>query len=144
MNIISLRPFFIYFNLRTFKHKTDTLEKDMVYNENAMIEINIKNFKSGLYIYRRLEDGTIVYVGKDSDLRSNRRHYDHNRADFKEGKRGQLINKVLQDHPEQYAYEQLMFCDASWMDSLEKTFIDYYRPEFNIVDNDRYKKKPKP
>lgn len=104
-----------------------------------MIEIQIKTFKSGLYIYRKKEDGMIVYIGKDSDLRTNRRHYDHNRSDFKEGKRGQLINKVLQDNPELYVYEQLLFCSEEWIDSIEEVLIDYYRPQFNLQSNDRYK-----
>lgn len=104
-----------------------------------MIRILINNFKSGLYVYRRVEDGTIVYIGKDSDLISNRRDYDHQRADFKEGKRGQMINKILQDNPHKYVYEQLLFCNTEWIDAIEEELIDKYRPEFNIISNDKYK-----
>ena len=104
-----------------------------------MIEINLNIKKSGIYRYRRAEDGVVVYIGKDSDLIANRRHYDHNRDDFKVGKRGQLINKVLQDNPTMYVYEQWLFCSNDTMDALESVLIDYYRPEFNLIDNDRYK-----
>lgn len=103
-----------------------------------MVEINIKTFKAGIYVYRRVEDGRIVYVGKDADLRTNRRHYDHNRKDFKEGKRGQLINKVLQDNPASFVYQQYLFCDYDEIDTLEAVLIDYYRPEFNLLGNDKY------
>lgn len=104
-----------------------------------MIEINIKQFKSGLYCYRKVEDGTIVYIGVDSDLRTNRRHYDHNRADFKTGKRGQLINKVLQDNPHKFVYEQLLFCSTEWIEVIELALIDKFRPMYNIIGNDKYK-----
>lgn len=104
-----------------------------------MTEINIKIKKHGIYAYRRLEDGRIVYIGKDSDLISNRRHYDHNREEFKTGKRGQLINKVLQDSPHKFVYEQLLFCSKEWIEAFESLLIDKYRPEFNILENDRYK-----
>lgn len=104
-----------------------------------MIEIQINNFKSGLYIYRRVEDGRIVYIGKDSNLIANRRHYDHQRSDFKEGKRGQMINRIIQDNPHKYVYEQWLFCSPEWIDAVEEEMIDKYRPEFNILSNDRYK-----
>lgn len=108
-----------------------------------MHEIKIKVIKSGLYIYRDIESGKIVYIGKDSDLRTNRRHYDHNREDFKTGQRGQKINQVLQDNPTRYAYEQLAFCNPEFMDALEGVLIHYYKPEFNILDNDDHKKSKK-
>lgn len=104
-----------------------------------MIEINIKPFKSGIYCYRKVEDGTIVYIGVDSDLITNRRHYDHQRADFKTGKRGQLINKVIQDNPEKFVYEQLIFCSKEWIEAIETILIHYYRPMYNILGNDKYK-----
>lgn len=104
-----------------------------------MVEIRIKPFKAGIYVYRRIEDGTIIYVGKDSDLVTSRRHYDHNRADFKTGKRGQLINKVLQDNPDKFVYEELLYCGVEWIDALEAEVIEKWRPEFNIIGNDKYK-----
>ena len=105
-----------------------------------MREINLRHNKAGIYCYRRLTDGVIVYIGKDANLVANRRHYDHNRQDFKTGKRGQLVNKVLQDNPQLYVYEQVLFCGLYWMEALEEKLIDEYRPEFNIVGNDSKKK----
>lgn len=103
-----------------------------------MIEVLLNPFKAGIYVYTELPDGMIVYVGKDSDLISNRRHFDHNRADFKEGKRGQLINKVLQENPGRFVYEQYLFCDPSELNKIETALIDAYRPKFNLQGNDRY------
>lgn len=97
-------------------------------------EIDPKFLKAGIYCYRDLKDnGNIVYIGKDSDLKKSRRHYDHMRHDFKEGKRGQLVNKVLQDDPKRYIYTHVAYCEEEWLDALEQKLIEDYQPKLNIL-----------
>lgn len=97
-------------------------------------EINPKTLKAGIYAYRDLKDeGKIVYIGKDSNLLKSRRHYDHMRADFKEGKRGQHVNKILQENPKRYLFTHVLYCEEEWIDMIEQKLIEDLQPQLNII-----------
>ena len=57
----------------------------------------------GVYCFVDKKDHKIVYVGKDSHIDENRRRRDHMKpSTYKE----QVINRVLQNNPDRYTYQQ--------------------------------------
>jgi len=87
----------------------------------------------GIYQYLDLETDEIVYIGKDSNISSNKRHTDH----FKPSQYNiQQINRVLQNNPNRYEYS-VLYCSENVTDStlnrLEMSFIERYDPKFNFT-----------
>lgn len=87
----------------------------------------------GIYYYTDLKDGSIVYIGKDSNIHRNQRHKDHLKPSFY-GR--QVFNKVLQNNPDRYEYEVL--CEADhysdvYLNCLEKGLIKVFNPKFNMT-----------
>lgn len=87
----------------------------------------------GIYCYTDLNDGSIVYIGKDSNINRNQRHTDHlNPAMYNH----QPFNRVIQNNPERYVYEVL--CETEhysdiYLNCLEKGLIKTYDPKFNFT-----------
>lgn len=88
----------------------------------------------GIYQYRDLETDEIVYIGKDRYIGEKRRHKDH----FYPSKYNeQQINRVLQNNPERYRYEELCAskdCDDNLLNELEMGYIKTYTPKFNFTE----------
>ena len=87
----------------------------------------------GIYQYRDLETGEIVYIGKDSNISSNKRHTDH----FKPSEYNtQQINRVLQNNPNRYEYSVLYSSENvtdNTLNRLEMSFFERYGPMFNFT-----------
>lgn len=88
----------------------------------------------GIYQYIDLEEGKIVYIGKDSHIDSPyNRDYQHkvpSRFDH------QQINTVLQNNPDRYKYE--VVCQSEtysniYLNCLEKGLIKTFNPIFNFT-----------
>ena len=96
-----------------------------------MKQILMRKPRHGIYCYREIETGKIVYIGKDSKLIYNNRHLGHTQVDSKNKK--QKVDLILQAHPERYVYEQVCFCDEYWLEALEETLIRFWKPKYNIL-----------
>ena len=87
----------------------------------------------GIYKYTDLKTGEIAYVGKDSHIDKNTRHYAHLKPSKYDD---QQINKVLQNNLNRYEYS-ILYCsdDVSEDDlnMLEMSFIERYNPRFNFT-----------
>ena len=57
--------------------------------------------KNGLYGYYDIINEYVVYIGKDADIGNNKRYNDHKRPSEYDT---QVINRAVQNHPEQYVY----------------------------------------
>lgn len=87
----------------------------------------------GIYKYTDLKTGDVVYVGKDSHIDKNIRHYQH-LAPSKYDE--QPFNRVLQNNLERYDYTVLYSSDDVSEDDLnmlEMSFIERYNPRFNFT-----------
>lgn len=86
----------------------------------------------GIYCYRDIKTGKIVYVGKDSYIEKDRRHKDHMRPYNYDA---QPINRVLQNNPDRYKYEVISKGEYSQkvLNNLEIVFINMYSPRFNFT-----------
>ena len=88
----------------------------------------------GIYSYRDLQTDEIVYIGKDSNIDKKLRYYAHKTpARYNE----QQINKVIQNNPDRYQYEELCAsndCDKDLLRILEMGYIETYNPKFNFTD----------
>lgn len=87
----------------------------------------------GIYQYTDLKTDNIVYIGKDSNIDKNIRHYQHlAHSKYDE----QPFNKVLQNNSNRYEYS-ILYCsdDVSEDDlnMLERIFIERYNPRFNFT-----------
>jgi group I intron endonuclease len=87
----------------------------------------------GIYQYRDLETNEVVYIGKDRHIDENKRHKDH----FYPSKyNDQQINRILQNNPDRYQYEELCAsndCDDELLNELEMGYIETYNPKFNFT-----------
>lgn len=89
----------------------------------------------GIYCYIDKKDGSIVYIGKDSNIHKNKRHHDHLKPS---SYNAQHINKVLQNNPDRYEYKILKSWDGtkfheSLANVLEMIYIKRYNPLFNFT-----------
>lgn len=90
----------------------------------------------GIYCYRDLlNNNSIVYIGKDSDIGRNKRHKDHIKPTNYDA---QQINRVLQNNPERYDYEVLKEWEydeynPNLLNALEMIYIKRYNPRFNYT-----------
>lgn len=86
----------------------------------------------GIYQYKDLKTGDIVYVGKDSHIDKNQRYKDHNNPKKYDE---QQINRVLQNNLHRYEYSVL--CSGEYTDlqlnKLERLFIKIFNPKFNFT-----------
>lgn len=88
----------------------------------------------GIYQYKDLKTGLIVYVGKDSHIDKNTRHKNHFSPSYYDK---QVINRVLQNNPDRYEYSVLYSSDDVLDDDLnmlEMSFIEGYNPKFNFTN----------
>jgi len=87
----------------------------------------------GIYCYVDKKDNQIVYVGKDSHLDENRRHKQHYQSCYYPF---QQINKVLQNNPNRYTYQVLVWNveDQETLNALEIQYIRQLNPKFNFTD----------
>lgn len=86
----------------------------------------------GIYSYTDKKDNSIVYIGRDNDIRNKARHYQHyapSRYDE------QVINRVLQNNPDRYVYDVLCEgnCDDDFLNMIERGYIKEYDPKFNFT-----------
>ena len=89
----------------------------------------------GIYAYLDKKDNSIVYVGKDSNLEINKRHYDHlSPSKYK----AQPFNRILQNNPNRYVYKRLYVCpshlDEVDLNGLEMQYIEALAPKFNFTN----------
>lgn len=89
----------------------------------------------GIYGYLDKKDNSIVYVGKDSNLEINKRHYDHlSPSKYK----AQPFNRILQNNPNRYVYKRLYVCpshlDEVDLNGLEMQYIEALNPKFNFTN----------
>ena len=88
---------------------------------------------SGIYCYKdSLNNDEIVYVGKDSYIETNTRHYNHHCPSRYDK---QVINRVLQNNPNRYKYSVLKKgeFDESLLSALEVIYVQRYSPKFNFT-----------
>ena len=95
------------------------------------------DFMMGIYCFRDLEnDGEIVYVGKDSNLKKNKRYYAHIAPSKYDA---QPINRIVQNNPNRYKYEVLKKLEKNdeyppnLLSALEIIYIRRHRPKFNYT-----------
>lgn len=87
---------------------------------------DMQNTTFGIYAYRK-KDGTILYIGKDKNINTNRRHIDHLAPSKREE---QAVNQYLQKNLEKdfITYEVYALCaDQDEMDNLEICLILFYK-----------------
>lgn len=86
----------------------------------------------GIYQYKDLKTGDIVYIGKDSHIDKNTRHKDHlSPSRYDE----QQINRVLQNNPDRYEYSVLWAekeCSTLKLNKMEILFGKIFDPKFNF------------
>jgi superoxide dismutase len=86
----------------------------------------------GIYVYIDLETGEIVYVGKDSHIDKNTRHYSHSSSSKYDA---QPFNKILQNNPDRYEYSVIWTaedCTTLKLNKMEILFGKIYNPKFNF------------
>jgi len=89
----------------------------------------------GIYAYVDNKNNDIVYIGKDMNIQSKRRHYEHHAPSrYNE----QPFNRILQNNPDRYSYKVLSFFNPKYkpldlLSTLEIIFIDYFNPKFNFT-----------
>ena len=87
----------------------------------------------GIYCYIDKKDNTIVYVGKDSNIDKNYRDYQHR---VKSNYKTQQINRILQNNPNRYTYQILVWNVDSQerLNALEIQYIRQLNPKFNFTN----------
>lgn len=87
----------------------------------------------GIYAYFDKKDNSVVYVGKDSSIEKNKRHREHM---YKSNYNKQVINRVLQNNPNRYTYQVLVWNvkDHNTLTALEIQNIRQLKPKFNYTD----------
>lgn len=86
----------------------------------------------GIYCYVDKKDNSIVYVGKDSNIHEDKRHKSHfHPSQYNK----QQINRVLQNNPDRYTYQVLVFDvkDDDTLNDLEIQYIRQLHPKFNYT-----------
>lgn len=87
----------------------------------------------GIYCYIDRKDNKIIYVGKDSNIDAHKRHNAHF---YPSNYSYQKINQVLQNNPDRYIYQVLVW-DVATQDRLNALEIQYIRqlqPKFNFTN----------
>ena len=74
-----------------------------------------------------------MYIGKDSNIDKNIRHKAHYASSRYDS---QPINKILQQNPNRYTYQVLVWSVDSQerLDALEIQYIRQLKPKFNFTD----------
>ncbi len=107
--------------------------------------ITDNTFKYGVYGYVDVSDGSVVYIGIDSNFKRNTRHLNHmkpskglNMASDNPNK-AQVINIELQSNPDKYIYIVLaQFNEAmeeeakDLMYMMETHLINKHKPKYNV------------
>lgn len=80
---------------------------------------------NGIYGYKDLKTGYVVYVGRDSYINHSNRHNSHI---CESNKNKQHINKVIQNNPDRYEYFIIKKGEYSEEDlnTLEEHYIEFY------------------
>lgn len=88
----------------------------------------------GIYGYRDIKTGKIVYIGKDSHLYKKVRHTQHHSQPRYSV---QKINIILQSNPGRYEYIEIIRLPPETthkeLDDYEIRYIDLYKPKFNFT-----------
>ena len=87
----------------------------------------------GIYCYIDRKDNKIIYIGKDSSIDIHKRHNAHF---YPSNYNYQKINQVLQNNPDRYIYQVLVW-DVATQDRLNALEIQYIRqlqPKFNFTN----------
>lgn len=86
----------------------------------------------GIYQYTDLENGDVVYVGKDSHIDKEHRRKAHKRPCMYDS---QPFNRILQNNPERYRYEVIYAgdFDEDLLNVLEINTIAEKNPKFNFT-----------
>ena len=98
----------------------------------------------GIYCYKdTFNNGEIVYIGKDSNIHLNKRHYAHHSPCMYSE---QKINRILQSNPNRYEYCVLKSWKGdknnfNFINAMEMLYIRRYHPKFNFtIGGDGFKK----
>ena len=86
----------------------------------------------GIYQYRDLETGDVVYIGKDSSINKNKRHKDHMKISKYDS---QPFNRILQNNPNRYEYSVIWVekdCTTLKLNKMEILFGKIYNPKFSF------------
>ena len=80
---------------------------------------------NGIYGYKDLETGYVVYIGRDSYIDKNNRKSDHMST---KGQKRQQIDKALQKNPDRYEYFVIKKGEYTneELNILESHYIDFY------------------
>lgn len=86
----------------------------------------------GIYKYTDLKTNEIVYIGKDSNIDTKKRHRDHTE---RWAYNKQHINRIIQNNPNRYQYGVLKKGDfnENLLNALEILYIRRYNPLFNFT-----------
>ena len=93
----------------------------------------------GIYQYRDLKTGDVVYIGKDSNIGKNSRHKDHLKPSRYDD---QPFNRIIQNNPDRYEYcvireyPDLTDDELIWLECMEimkHKFLYGERPKFNFT-----------
>lgn len=87
----------------------------------------------GIYCYIDRKDNKIIYIGKDSSIDIHKRHNDHF---YPSNYNYQKINQVLQNNPDRYIYQVLVWDVATQdrLNALEIQYIRHLNPKFNFTE----------
>ena len=80
---------------------------------------------NGIYGYKDLETGYVVYIGKDSKINTHKRHREHlSRSKYNK----QPFNKILQKNPNRYKYFIVKkgYYSNEELNILEENYISFY------------------
>lgn len=88
---------------------------------------------NGIYQYKDKQTNEVVYIGKDSHIDKKNRHYSHLAPSHYNS---QPFNKILQNNPDRYIYEEIYIGDFSddLLNVLEVNNIAESKPKFNFTD----------
>lgn len=86
----------------------------------------------GIYCYIDKQNYSIVYIGKDSHINTNKRHREHIAPCAYQS---QQINKVIQNNPNRYEYKIILkgITTDKILNAFEMAFIRKYEPKFNFT-----------
>lgn len=97
---------------------------------------------NGLYGYYDTKNEYVVYIGRDADIGSDKRHKEHHAPSFYDN---QVINRVVQSNPQRYTYFRFIEgeYDDETLNELEKEAIRLFKtykydyPERNVFNFQR-------
>ena len=73
----------------------------------------------GIYQYTDLKNDEVIYVGKDSSIDKNRRHYEHKAPSRYDE---QQINRIIQNNPDRYQYD--VICQHEYLTDDELNYLE--------------------